>query len=181
MSDFDRHDLVYGLDPFMNRGSLVFLPRQYAQERASEVEALKAASTLSQVVALDLPHLGDHFDDYRSADNDHQLDEDYDDEPYDLEEDISNNAGDFPPMLAQWAVDADFFPPEVLPVVGTVEQTTLNGPYLNVDPNREAEVIAHLTAAGYRCDRDDDLVLRCSYTDADIATAHQMISERANR
>lgn len=181
MSDFDRRGLVYGLDPFTGRGTLAFLPRQYAQERASEVEALKGASTLSQVVALDLPHLGDHFDDYRSADNVHQLDADYDDEPYNLDGDISQSEGDFPPMPAQWAVDNDLFPPEVLPGIGTVEETVFNGPFLKVDPGREAEVIAHLTAAGYRCERDDVLVLGCRYTDDDLATALRMISERADQ
>lgn len=181
MSDCDRHDLVYGLDPFTSGGTLVFLPRQYAQERASELEALQNASTLAQVVALELPHLGDHFDDYRSSADARRLAKDYDDEAYDLAEDISSNAGDFPPMLAQWAVDANLFPQEVLSEVGVVEETVFSGPFLKIDPGSEAEVIAHLTAAGYRCERDDDLVLRCSYTPADVANAHQMISERAGQ
>lgn len=152
---------------------MAFLPRKYAQERAVELRALANASSLAGVVALELPHLGGHFDDFRAESDARKLDDDYDDEEHDLDEDISRSEGDFPPMLAQWAVDKDLFPLDVLVGVGAVEETIFSGPLpCGTETGRRGDRVSHSGWVSHRT--DDDLVLRCRYTDADVATAREL-------
>lgn len=161
-------DLVYALEPLINGGNLSFLPRQYAQERAQEIEALLAVTTWGQAKALNLTHLGDRFED-----------EIADAEPYTLREDPALADGDFPAMVSQWALDNLFFPPEVFVRIGTVKHTIFNGPFLAIDPDREAEVVTILREAGYHVERDDRLVLSCGYLPEDVQTSLEQIQDRS--
>lgn len=63
--------------------------------------------------------------------------------------------GDWPGSPAQEMLE---WVPKAVRALGTVEQTTLNGPYLELAPDREPAILEALLAASFTAERDDAFV-----------------------
>lgn len=68
--------------------------------------------------------------------------------------------GDWPEWPAQQALD--WVPPEIQRRFGKTNSSVLNGPFLELDPQRAAEIIAAMEEVDYVCERNDALVQSAS-------------------
>lgn len=149
-------NLVYG----MVGGGLVFIPRPHALELATVWDAIGACRTWGEFRSRVPPRryeallrqLG-----YGPRETDEPPPPD--DESFAGLDLPCVADGDYPEWAAQemlrWAPGAIVTAP-----YSSILPSFLNGPCLSLDPRFEPEIVAAFTAAGYRCARDDELVLR---------------------
>jgi hypothetical protein len=176
-----RETVVYGTVG----ESLIFIPRKQAEELATVWAALgsrtwgELRSRLSRKRFEKLKHLLDRIDfdtfyeeqrkenprltrkkaleAYRELEPDERLP--LDDEPCCLPDAVGD--GDWPEWPAQEMLK---WMPENIPGARG-EMSFLNGPCLTLDPAHEAEIVAAVEAAGYRCIKEERLVRQaCGYT-----------------
>jgi HEAT repeat protein len=179
----DTTDLVFGeID-----GSLVFLPRAMAEDLAAVWKALGSAKTWAQFRSMVSPQRyeetvatvseGIDFESFFAEESESEpglsreealrryraldvseripLDEDAF-HGYDLPQ-VSD--GDYPEWPAQQMLT--WMPEQILERPFSRRQITmLNGEFLELDPAAEGEIVAALTAAGFRCSKDALLVLK---------------------
>lgn len=156
----DRPTLAYGMLP--HQQSLAFLPEEYATTLAREIAEIRALTTMGAARAYKPNH--------SFVPGLDEEDEVADDEPYDALETAEHADGDWPRMVAQLSMDV--LPADLTSAIGTPVDTVLNGEYLAIPPEAEAEVLATLDSLGYVCRRDDRLILECELvSEADIADA----------
>lgn len=79
-----------------------------------------------------------------------------DTDTYDLDDVPGYQDGDWPEWPDQLMLS--WLPKQVISDFGTVEDSTLNGEYLRLDPSNEGAIVAALSAGGWTCVRDDKLV-----------------------
>ena len=148
----DATDLVYGeVDK-----SLVFIPREQALELAAVWSALTTSSTWGEFRSrLPARRCEDLF--RRLAECIDELP--HDDDPFTMDDIPGVSDGDYPEWPAQEMLK--WLPKEIVAAAyGKIETSRLNGLFLTLDPGHEPEIVEALRAAGSRCTKDQQLVLR---------------------
>lgn len=141
-------EVVYGIvDPH-----LVFIPRNLAEELAAVHRAASEASAWGGLREA-MPRR--HYDEAIA-----QLGE----EPAASEEFASDqipglSEGDWPEWPAQEMLN---WMPAQAQALGSVEDSTLNGSFLALDPQKAEEVVSAVEEVGYKCFEDDLLVQEAS-------------------
>jgi hypothetical protein len=128
-------------------GSLVFLDEEDAQAWTAEVEAISRVSTYGEARALALRGMSPP-----GIDDEDDVEEHPDGDPYD-----PSDFDDWPGRAATLALDAW---PEDLDDIGEQIEDLGGAPYLHIDPDDEATVVAELRELGYIVRRDDNLFER---------------------
>jgi hypothetical protein len=181
----DATDLVFG----EIEGGLVFLPRGQAQELAAVWKAIGSAETWAQFRSMVSPQRFEQtvatvsegidfesffaeeretqpgltreeaFHRYRALDVGERLPFDEDAFPgYDLPL-VAD--GDYPEWPAQEMLT--WMPEQILERPFSRRRASVhNGYFLELDPAAEGEIVAALTAAGFRCSKDQRLVLKAT-------------------
>jgi len=83
------------------------------------------------------------------------------DAPYDWGETAAVQDGDWPPMPDQWALEhlpKDLLRELIHQAGAEVKHTMLNGSYLAIPLDREADMVSVLRSAGFEVHRDDGLI-----------------------
>jgi hypothetical protein len=143
--------LVYGRTQLHD--SLAFADATTAEAEAAEIRAIATAATWGEARRLRTSHVS----------NPVAFDSPYDDpnpEPDDAAFAIGEVGpvieGDWPPMVTSRTFD--LLPQDLQARFGTSGFTTLNGDFLHISPEHEAELIAELRARGIEVTRDDTLI-----------------------
>jgi hypothetical protein len=145
---------VYVLDALGDR--LVVIPLAWARRLASLRAAIRECGTWGEFldeIAADPKTL---------ADLTHRLGGELpnDDESFSADDLPGYGDGDWPMWPAQAMLD---WLPESVQALGTVEYSTFNGPFLQLDPDGQKEVIEALAAEGIECHQDtENIVARAS-------------------
>lgn len=158
--------LIYGEYPIHQ--SFAVLEAAQAEALAREVQAVRACTTAGQARALAGTLQFTWVPDIDPDDDAEQ--QPPDDAPYDWSQTIAAAEGDWPPMPDQ--VSLETLPAglrrELISKAGaTVEFTALNGDYLAIPLDREADLVNVLCSAGCEVRRNDELigVIGCSDQD----------------
>ncbi|WP_029136587.1 hypothetical protein [Nakamurella lactea] len=136
--------------------SLCFLDEQWARGAADDVTAVINARTVGDLRALEpklkflsLPiDLADHGDDP-------------DDEPWSTADCGAIEDGDWPPMPTQTTLEfsnRDVIEAVIAATGATKQETVINGPYLEIPPSSEQNLVKVLGEFGYQVVRDDQVV-----------------------
>ncbi|BBH71853.1 hypothetical protein ACTI_85380 [Actinoplanes sp. OR16] len=140
-------DFVYGYIDYHE--TLAFADDGTAAEEAREIEAIAAARTYGEARQIEVRHVS-----YNPAGWDYTDAED--DEPFDINKVGAVQDGDWPPMMASRAMR--LLPEDLLKQFGTMADTTLNGPYMEIPLDREEAIVAALRERGHEVRRDDALI-----------------------
>jgi len=142
--------LVYGYVDYHD--SLAFADAETAAEEAEEIRAIASAGTWGDARRIRTRHI------WNPAEIDEGEDpKDYppDDAPFDIYEVPCVADGDWPGMVTRRAIE---LLPEDIHKFGEIVHTTLNGEYLHIPAEREAELVAELRSRGFEVTRNDDLI-----------------------
>lgn len=159
-------DLVYAAFPADSDGDLIFIPKTQAKRLAQIHLAARSAtwgefrSKLPDGVWKEIAE--DIYEEewpLRKGQTAEREDgnEPLADEPLDSDDIPGYEESDWP----EWPVQQmlDWVPKLIQQAFGTVEATRISGDYLHLDPTREREIVAAFEQAGYRCTKDEALVL----------------------
>ncbi|WP_191842600.1 hypothetical protein [Catellatospora chokoriensis] len=143
--------LVYGHAQLHD--SLAFADATTAAAEAAEIEAIATATTWGEARGLQTRHVSNPvaFDDPDDDPN-----EEPDDAAFDINEVNCVVEGDWPPMVTARAFD--LLPEDLQARFGSSDFTALNGDFLNIPVEREAELIGELRNRGIEVTRDDALI-----------------------
>jgi hypothetical protein len=154
VEEVQRNDTVYVLDALGDR--LVVIPLAEARRLASLRVAIRECGTWGEFVgeiAGDPKTLDDLKDRLGGEVPD-------DDEPFRADDFPGYGDGDWPTWPAQAMLD---WLPESVQALGTVECSTFNGEFLQLDPDCQNEVIEAFAAEGIECYEDsENIVARAS-------------------
>lgn len=142
--------LVYGHARLHN--CLAFADAGTAAEEAEEIKAITAARTWGEARQIRTTHISNPA----APDDDYPDENPADDEPFDVTELNVVSEGDWPPMVTSRAFK--LLPKDLIDRFGTSQFTALNGDYLEIPLEREAELVAELRQRGYEVSRDDELI-----------------------
>jgi len=81
-------------------------------------------------------------------------------EPFDSDDILDYTAGEWPEWPAQ--IMLDWIPEEIRQAYGVIQVSSISGPFLEISPEREQEVIKALEERGYTCLKNDKLVTSAS-------------------
>ncbi|BAL91251.1 hypothetical protein AMIS_60310 [Actinoplanes missouriensis 431] len=139
--------LVYGYLDYHE--TLAFADDSTAAQEAREIEAIAAARTYGEARRIETRHVSHNPAgwDYTDAE---------DDEPFDINKVGAVQDGDWPPMMASRAMR--LLPEDLLKQFGTMADTTLNGPYMEIPLAQEPAIVAALCERGFEVRRDDALI-----------------------
>ena len=143
--------LVYGRA--QNHDCLAFADADTAEEEAEEIQAIASARTYGEARAIRTRHVSNPV-----AIEDGEDPDDYpaDDDLLDIH-DVGRVAdGDWPPMVTTRAFD--LLPKDLQARFGGSADTALNGDYLEIPLDCEAEIVAALRERGFEVRRDDKLI-----------------------
>lgn len=139
--------LVYGEE----RGSLVFLPEQLANQSADELDRIRMLRSYGAARGFTVRHTWiPGLDD---------PDEHSDEDAYDASATSECQAGEWPPLSATMALDNL---PDDLEDLGEQRDYMGSVPRLFIDPRIEAEVLRYVRSLGYTAHRNDSLFARLS-------------------
>lgn len=146
--------VVYGYVEYHD--SFALYEAERARELAAEWRAIYACTTLDEFLAFQ-PSLKHNFVGFEPEDFEYMTD------PFSPTDLPGVADGDWPPMAT--ANTLELFDPKG-PIIAalrtdagaTLEDTTLNGWYLQIPPARESDMLAVLARHGIAAKRDDDFV-----------------------
>lgn len=155
-----RHDdpnLLYGISP---SNKIVFLPEATAHRLAQLRRALREANTWGDFwKAID--------DDERAwlteAYKEDEADLPSPDAPMDPDAIPGNSDGDWPAWPDQ--IMLAILPHDVIERFGEEWESMLSGSHMSFDAQDEQAIVQALTDHGYRCTRDDQVIVDASWSD----------------
>jgi hypothetical protein len=138
-----ENDLVLGLIPAEDTGGgyLVFIRRTRAEDLARDPDAVGRASTWGEFRSL-LPVT--FANELEQSLQDAEVDAPDDAEALDTDRIPGHGDGDWPAWPAQEAIE--WVPAEVSTRFGLEADSVLSGPFLQLDPAREAEIVSAFEA-----------------------------------
>jgi hypothetical protein len=155
----DGEELVYG----SSADVLIIIPKGEAREWAELQRALYFARTWGQFKSMapegryDEVRRRYHYDDWTPKTNGEEPDEDM---PFDAESIKGYVDGDWPEW---WQQEWEYWlPTEVRERYGRWSMSNFNGDFLDLDVEKEADIIALLERYGYKCIRDE--IVTCQAT-----------------
>lgn len=155
LTEEQAKDLVYA----EIEDSLVFLRREHALELVALRKTLDRCSSWRELRSRVSKERYDELAELCGHEDGDPADADEDDDDFGGSVEGLMADGDYPEWPAQEMLD--WMPPSVLgSEYAAVDDSVHNGPYLYLDPEKEAEIVALLRAEGYQVTKDERLVNR---------------------
>jgi hypothetical protein len=136
--------------------TLIFMPRKAAEDQIQLWRALENADTWGEFLAQIPANWRQYMNDVVVDLQDDWENDDPEDQPFDPSDIPGYEDGDWLSPPTQVALD--WMPAEIQERLGKVGTSMTGGDHLELDPEREVEIISALESHGYICTKDQKLI-----------------------